>query len=184
MSQKGLRRWAWLGALVSAMVLGSACGKRETVDEQSSRTVPREGTRYEGLVNTGQSVESFGQEPRQQGTGGGGQQGQQQSQVNQQLTPEQAQKLGPEQASGAQGKEGGIGAPGYSTPQETGTPGTGVTGQESQQQRGVPTGSTRTETGGIRQPSSTESGRKGNPPSQSGSSSDKSDLGPGTPLGH
>lgn len=123
MGQNGLRRWAWLGAAVAAMVFGSACGKRETVDEQSSRSIPREGTRYEGLVNTGQPVESFG--PQQQGTGGSGQQEQQAPQKGQQgqpMTPAQARQKGPEEAWGAQGKQGGIGAPGYSTPQELGTP--------------------------------------------------------------
>lgn len=126
MGQNGLRRWAWLGAAVAAMVFGSACGKRETVDEQSSRSIPREGTRYEGLVNTGQPVESFG--PQQQGTGGSGQQEQQAQQAPQKgqqgqpMTPAQARQKGPEEAWGAQGKQGGIGAPGYSTPQELGTP--------------------------------------------------------------
>ena len=177
MSDSGFRRWVGLGVLASAMAFGAACNKgEEKIQEEPGRpgrALPEAGRSFEGRVNEAQPVESFGQE-QQPATGGSGQQGgaMQQTQGAQPASPQDAQRMGPEAASGAQGRQGGIGAPGYSTPQETGTPGTGVTGSDTAGMGGTSAPGTRTESGGM---------KPGNP---AASDDDRaSDLGPGTPLG-
>ncbi len=61
MSNRGIRRWALLGALVSAAVLSPAC----------QRTVPQEGTENEGLANDAQQNETL-PDAQQPATGGSG----------------------------------------------------------------------------------------------------------------
>jgi hypothetical protein len=177
MNKSGLRRWACLGALASAVVVGAACkGRESSIPEQGKegRGMPEAGREFEGRANDAQDVESFGQQPA---TGGSGQQqpdgpAMQQTQRGQPASPDEAQRLGPHEAAGAQGRQNGIGAPGYTTPQETGTPGTGVTGggDEGTGGGGGVQG-TRTEHGGVR------------PPSEPPSDAPGSDLSPGTPIG-
>lgn len=175
MSDRGLRRWVGLGALASVMVLGGACersGEQELKEqpEQPGRLLPEAGREFEGRANDAQSVESFGQEEQQPATGGSG--AMQQTQSPQAPTsPQDAQRMGPEEAAGAQGRQGGIGAPGYSTPQETGTPGTGVTGGDTSEMGGTSAPGTRTEGGGMV------------PGAPAPNSEQPSDLGPGTPIG-
>jgi hypothetical protein len=60
MADRNIRRWALLGALVSTALLAPACGK----------TLPKEGTANEGVVNEAQKNETLG-------TGGSGVQTQQ-----------------------------------------------------------------------------------------------------------
>jgi hypothetical protein len=69
MTNRGIRRWALLGALVSAALLAPAC----------ERSMPKEGTDNEGLVNEGQKNETLPAE-EQPATGGSGFQEQQQPQ--------------------------------------------------------------------------------------------------------
>lgn len=83
MNNRGIRRWALLGALASATLLAPAC----------ERSVPKEGTRNEGLVNEAQKNERLPAE-QQPATGGSGLQQQQ------------------------QGADSRIGAPGFSEPGE------------------------------------------------------------------
>lgn len=88
MSDRGIRRWALLGALVSTALLAPAC----------ERQVPKAGSDYEGVVNEGQKNEQLPrpnaqpQGAQQPATGGSGLQG--------------------------QGEQQPIGAPGYSAPRE------------------------------------------------------------------
>ncbi len=175
MSKSGFGRWACLGVLASAVVWGSACkGRESSIPEQGEqgRAIPEAGREFEGRANDAQDVESFGQQPA---TGGSGPQQPQYPATGedgrlpamQQPDPNQP---GPQGGAGVDGRQGGIGAPGFTTPQETGTPGTGVTGSDS-----LPTGGggagTRTEHGGMR------------PPSEPLSDEPGSDLSPGTPQG-
>ncbi len=67
MNDRGIRRWALLGALVSAAVLAPAC----------QRTVPQEGTDNEGVANEGQQNETL-PAAEQPATGGSGFEQQQQ----------------------------------------------------------------------------------------------------------
>jgi hypothetical protein len=85
MNNRGIRRWALLGALVSAALLAPAC----------ERSVPKEGTDNEGVVNEAQDNERL-PAPQQPATGGSGLQQQQQQ----------------------QGADSRIGAPGDSEPRE------------------------------------------------------------------
>jgi hypothetical protein len=66
MNNRGIRRWALLGALVSAALLAPAC----------ERGMPKEGTDNEGLVNEAQKNETLPAE-QQPATGGSGLQQQQ-----------------------------------------------------------------------------------------------------------
>lgn len=91
MTQRGIRRWALLGALVSTALLAPACGQ----------SFPKAGTDHEGLVNDAPNAEPSGA-VQQQGTGGSG---------FQQQSPGEA----PLPVTG-QGRS--IGAPGYSDPRE------------------------------------------------------------------
>ncbi len=175
MSDSGFRRWVGLGALASVMVLGGACqksGEQELKErpDQAGRTFPEAGREFEGRANDAQDVESFGQEQQPPATGGSGQAMQQTQSPQPPASPDDAQRMGAEEAAGAQGRQGGIGAPGYSTPQETGTPGTGVTGSDTSGMEGTGAPGTRTEGGGA--------APAGSPPEQPGS-----DLSPGTPIG-
>lgn len=92
MTERGIRRWALLGALVSTALLAPACG----------RSIPRAGSENEGVVNEAQKVEPVGAAQEQQATGGSGFQSQEQ-----QAAP-----------MFWAGEEQPIGAPGYSTPHE------------------------------------------------------------------
>jgi hypothetical protein len=175
MSDSGFRRWVGLGALASVMMWGGACqkGGEQRLDErpeQPGRTFPEAGREFEGRANDAQDVESFGQEQQPPATGGSGQPMQQTQSPRAPASPDDAQRMGPEEAAGAQGRQGGIGAPGYSTPQETGTPGTGVTGGDTSGMGGTSAPGTRTEGGGA--------APAGSPPEKPGS-----DLSPGTPIG-
>ncbi len=67
MNDRRIRRWALLGALVSAAVLAPAC----------QRTVPQEGTDNEGVANEGQQNETL-PAAEQPATGGSGFEQQQQ----------------------------------------------------------------------------------------------------------
>jgi hypothetical protein len=89
MNDRGIRRWALLGALAAAALLTPAC----------DRQWPREGSEYEGIVNEAQKNERSPsplpepQASQEQGTGGSG--------FLQDGTPAD------------------IGAPGYSAPRES-----------------------------------------------------------------
>lgn len=74
MNDKGIRRWALLGALASAAVLAPAC----------DRKWPEAGTDYEGRANDAQDLESFVNEEQgqQPATGGSGVQQEQQREVD------------------------------------------------------------------------------------------------------
>jgi hypothetical protein len=61
MNDRGIRRWALLGALVSAALLAPAC----------QRTVPETGSDNEGLANEGQQNETL-PAAEQPATGGSG----------------------------------------------------------------------------------------------------------------
>jgi len=61
MNHRGIRRWALLGALASAVLLAPAC----------ERSVPKAGTDNEGLVNEAQDNERLPAE-QQPATGGSG----------------------------------------------------------------------------------------------------------------
>ncbi|MBN1204952.1 MAG: hypothetical protein JXB05_08505 [Myxococcaceae bacterium] len=96
MDDRGIRRWALLGALASAALLTPACETKE---------LPRaRGAGYEGVANDAQDLSSFIDERQEQqpATGGSG----------------RAQGEDPSAVMGVQGFQGGIGAPGYSTPRE------------------------------------------------------------------
>jgi len=88
MNDKGIRRWALLGALVSTALLTPAC----------DRKLPQTGGEYEGVANEAQKNEQLPnpnaqpQDTQQPATGGAGLQGQDDQQP--------------------------IGAPGYSDPRE------------------------------------------------------------------
>lgn len=60
MNNRGIRRWALLGALVSSALLAPACEKK----------MPKEGSDYEGVANEAQKNEQL------PATGGSGLQGQ------------------------------------------------------------------------------------------------------------
>lgn len=126
MYQGGFRRWT-LGALAAVALLGPACNR--------DQPLPRTGSsKYEGVVNSQQPVESFdgsgeARQGREPATGGSGTQGGTGTQgantppdefqrPQQQPPPGGEDKPGPQDKSGAQGSQGGIGAPGVSTPRE------------------------------------------------------------------
>ncbi len=150
MGHKGWKRWTLLGALASAVVLGAAC-------TENKNDTPSTGEQFEGTPNESQDLDSFGQQP---GTGGSGAQPYQQPQQQ----TENPQQPGPQGASGAQGREQGIGAPGHSTPQQTGTSGKGVSGSELQGGQGGAGvgGSTRTQHGGMPEAAGAPNEEKGN----------------------
>jgi hypothetical protein len=94
MDNRGIRRWALLGALVSAALLTPACDTKERPQAA--------GGRYEGVANDAQDLSSFVDEQQQPATGGSG----------------QAQGEDPSTFMGSQGRQDGIGAPGYASPRE------------------------------------------------------------------
>ncbi|WP_224244665.1 hypothetical protein [Hyalangium gracile] len=91
MSERRIRRWALLAALVSTALLAPAC----------ERSLPEAGTENEGLANEAQKLEPS-DAARQEATGGSGFQ-----------QPEEGAAPRPEQ-----GQQRGIGAPGYSDSRE------------------------------------------------------------------
>ncbi|NBD12545.1 hypothetical protein [Corallococcus silvisoli] len=94
MQSKTLHRWTLLGVCVAtAAVVGPACNRDRP-------TMPRAGSRYQGVVNT--------QQPAPPGTGGSGTN----VPTDAKGTPTQPQP------SGAQGLSNQIGAPGYTSPNE------------------------------------------------------------------
>ncbi|HEX8704461.1 MAG TPA: hypothetical protein VF815_36860 [Myxococcaceae bacterium] len=99
MSNRGIRRWALLGALVSgALVTGC---EQKNVGPNELDTWPKTGiNEREGVVNDAQNVDSFG--PEQPATGGAG---------FEQEPPQPSQNR---QEPGVQG------APGYTSPREDG----------------------------------------------------------------
>nr|AYM54049.1 hypothetical protein [Pyxidicoccus fallax] len=136
MDQGRFRRWLLLpGALAAAALLGTAC--------EREKPAPRTGADYEGVANEQQPTESFRpdqqeQQPKQGGwqdpgsgdvpaTGGSGHDDEQQGagttpdefrRPQQVPVPGQPNQPGPQDLSGAQGEQGGIGAPGFTTPRE------------------------------------------------------------------
>lgn len=96
MTDRNIRRWALLGALVSAALLTPACDWK----------IPKEGTDHEGVVNEAQKVpgpsasQPEAQPDQQRGIGGSGSQQQQAAQPQ-------------------QGLQRPIGAPGYSSPNDS-----------------------------------------------------------------
>ncbi len=135
MHQGGFRRWLLLpGALAAAALLGTAC--------ERDKPLPKTGGEYEGVANEQQPTESFvpgnqQAQPQQGGwadpgsnpppaTGGSGNDDEHQG-AN--VTPDEARVPGqqpapggpdlakPQDRSGAHGNPG-IGAPGFTTPQE------------------------------------------------------------------
>ncbi|RKH59328.1 hypothetical protein [Corallococcus llansteffanensis] len=97
MHSQTLYRWTLLGAFAAtAALMGPGCNRDKPM-------IPREGSRYEGTVNTQQPGEPSAPMPPP-ATGGSGQQG----------TGTTAAQDG----AGAQGQTNKIGAPGFTTPQE------------------------------------------------------------------
>lgn len=94
MNNRGIRRWALLGALVSAALLAPAC----------ERNVPKEGTDNEGLVNEAQKNETLPAE-QQPATGGSGLQQQQTDQGVEMPPPEQYQNGAPNYSRGEERQE-------------------------------------------------------------------------------
>ncbi len=109
MTDRHIRRWALLGALVSAALLTPACDRR----------IPKEGSDYEGVVNEAQKVETRGggqQGAQPPATGGAGLQQQQQGGAQ----PNDVNLFRQQQlALARQGQQQAIGAPGYSSPRES-----------------------------------------------------------------
>jgi hypothetical protein len=136
MHQGGFRRWLLLpGALAAAALLGTGC--------ERDNPLPKTGSGYEGVANEQQPTESFvpgnqQAQPQQGGwadpgsnlppaTGGSGHDDEQQGagstpdefqRPQQQPPPGGPDTPGPQDRSGAQGSQGGIGAPGFTTPKE------------------------------------------------------------------
>lgn len=99
MSNRGIRRWAVLGALVSGALL-TACEQRSAGPNELD-TWPKTGVNErEGIVNDAQNVDSFGAE--QPATGGAG------FEQDQPLPAQNRQEPGVQ------------GAPGYTAPREDG----------------------------------------------------------------
>lgn len=162
MHHGGFRRWLLLpGALAAAALLGTGC--------ERDKPMPKPGGAYEGIVNEQQPTESFtgGQpQPHEKGgwadpgshpppaTGGSGigteQQGANPT-PDEFRRPQQVPVQGTqEDRTGAKG-EPGIGAPGYSSPQEQVTDQGGTRRYEEQSGHG---NSTRAEPGAEQGPRS------------------------------
>jgi hypothetical protein len=104
MSDRRIRRWALLGALVSTALLTQACEQRQGTQE-SRQGWPKEGSDYEGVVNEGQKNEgpdAIQQGEQQPGTGGSG----------------RSQQQDPRTLAQQQGGQQPIGAPGVTAPLE------------------------------------------------------------------
>ncbi|ADO69082.1 hypothetical protein [Stigmatella aurantiaca] len=97
MNGNGIQRWVLLGALASAAALTSAC---------EQKGIPKDSSVYEGAANEGKGSDAVGEPPA---TGGSGMA---------EPPPSSIRPATPDKASGAQGNQSGIGAPGYSTPRE------------------------------------------------------------------
>ncbi len=110
MSNRGIRRWALLGALASGALL-SACEDRNQASRELD-TWPKTGVEQrEGNVNQGQPLESFGDpQPEQQpATGGSGQ-----------AQPGLGSQGNAQSEGQPQQNENFQGAPGQSNPREDG----------------------------------------------------------------
>jgi hypothetical protein len=94
MNGKGIRTWGLLGALAAVTALGTACNENGRI---------KEGTDNEGVSNTSQPLDTFQDSSATGGSGAAG----------------QTVPAAPNEKMGAQGHQGGIGAPGFSTPRES-----------------------------------------------------------------
>ncbi|SEL25005.1 hypothetical protein SAMN05444354_10519 [Stigmatella aurantiaca] len=93
MNGKGIRKWGLLGALAAAAALAPACNENGRI---------KEGTDNEGVANTSQPLDTF---QDKSATGGSG-------------AADETAPAAPHEATGAQGNQSGIGAPGFSSPRE------------------------------------------------------------------
>lgn len=100
MSNRGIRRWALLGALVSGALVAGCTEHNKGPSELDSP--PRTGiNEREGIVNDAQDVDSFG--PEEPATGGGG-----------------FEQQPPPQSQNREDRGTIYGAPGYTSPREDG----------------------------------------------------------------